>query len=67
MISKSTKKIIDEMDYESMLRKWRFAPNGDSMFQGEVGKYYSKIMKEKREKVGNESHVRASKLIGWKI
>ena len=59
------KQEIDNMDYESMLRRWRYAPVGDPMFQGEVGEYYSKVMKEKREKVGGTEHVRASKNIGW--
>ena len=59
------KQEIDNMDYESMLRRWRYAPVGDPMFQGEVGEYYSKVMKEKREKVGGAEHVRASKNVGW--
>jgi len=56
---------IDAMSYESMLRKWRFAPVGDPMFQGEVGDYYAKCMAEKRATEGNAEHVRASKSIGW--
>jgi len=56
---------IDKMDYESMLRKWRFAPSDDPFFQGDVGKYYSKVIAEKRSKVGNDAHVSVSKSIGW--
>ncbi len=56
---------IDAMGYEAMLSRWRFAPVGDPMFQGEVGAYYKKRMTEKREEVGNGEHVRASKSIGW--
>jgi hypothetical protein len=59
------RKQIDEMNYESMLRLWRFAPAGHPMFQGDTGDYYSKVMKEKREQVGGDAHVRASKSIGW--
>ena len=54
------KKAIDEMTYEQMLSKWRFAPIGDPMFQGEVGDYFSKVMKQKRE-----NHSQVSKKIGW--
>jgi hypothetical protein len=56
---------IDNMSYEGMLSLWRNAPAGHPYFQGDTGDYYSKVMKEKREKVGNAEHVRASKNIGW--
>ena len=42
------KKWIDEASYEDLLRKWRFAPAGDPMFQGDTGEYYSKVMNEQR-------------------
>ncbi|MCK9279131.1 MAG: hypothetical protein M0P71_00685 [Melioribacteraceae bacterium] len=60
------KEQIDNMGYENMLSLWRFAPAGHPMFQGDVGEYYSKVMAEKRIKVGNDAHVAASKSIGWK-
>jgi hypothetical protein len=60
-----TKKEIDDMPYEAMLRRWRFAPIGDPMFTGEVGEYYSEVMATKRNQVGNKEHVAASKHIGW--
>ena len=60
-----TKKRIDEMNYESMLRLWRNAPAGHPMFQGETGQYFSEVMKTKREQVGPAEHTRASKAIGW--
>lgn len=63
MIDK-TKKEIDDMDYESMLRLWRSASCGHPMFQGETGDYYSKVMAEKRKVVGNAAHIIASKNIG---
>lgn len=55
---------IDAMDYESMLRLWRFSPLGhpNPMFSGDTGDYFSKVMQEKRESV---DHVAISKRIGW--
>lgn len=65
MTEDEMKKQIDERSYEELLGKWRFAPAGSPWFQGEVGKYYSKVMAEKRKAVGNAAHVAASKSIGW--
>lgn len=31
---------IDAMSQEEMARRWRFAPVGDQMFQGEAGDYF---------------------------
>lgn len=59
------KKSIDKMSYESMLSLWRFAPAGHPMFQGDTGEYYSKVMQEKREQIGNKAHVATSKSIGF--
>lgn len=59
------KEWIDNADYESLLRRWRNAPSGDSIFQGDTGKYYQEVMAEKRKAVGNGAHVQASKNIGW--
>lgn len=56
---------IDAMPYESMLWLWRNAPAGNPMFKGEIGKYFSEQMAQKREKVGPEAHAAASKAIGW--
>ena len=57
------KKWIDEATYEELLRKWRYAPVGDPLFQhGGAFDYYSKVMKEKRLADPAE-HVRASKAI----
>jgi len=65
MSEEGMRKWIDEADYESLLSRWRNAPVGDPIFQGEMGDYYSKKMAEKRAEVGNDAHVRASKSIGW--
>lgn len=59
------KQWIDNAGYEELLRRWRFAPGGDPMFQGDTGDYYAQVMKRKRQEVGQEEHVRASKSIGW--
>ena len=59
------KKWIDNSSYEGLLSKWRNAPIGDSMFHGDTGDYYSKVMREKKAEVGHAEHVRASKNIGW--
>jgi hypothetical protein len=56
---------IDNASYQDLLNKWRFAPVGSPWFQGELGDYYSKKMAEKRNLVGNEEAVKASKSIGW--
>lgn len=61
----SMKKWIDDASYEDLLRRWRNAPVGDPFLQGEVGNYYAQVMKRRREEVGNDECVRASKSIGW--
>jgi hypothetical protein len=61
----ATKKLIDQMPYTEMFSKWRFAPVGDPMFQGEVGDYFAKVMKDKRIQVGDAEHTRISKQLGW--
>lgn len=55
---------IDNASYEQLLERWRFEPLGSSFFI-EVGDYYGEVMSKRREEVGNEEHVRASKSIGW--
>jgi hypothetical protein len=54
------KREIDKMSRFEMARKWRFAPVGDPMFQGEVGDYFDKRFKE----LGGFSP-EISKKIGW--
>lgn len=64
-MTEAQKKWIDSSSYESLLRRWRNAPGGDSFFQGETGEYYAKVMEAKRAEVGGATAVRASKNIGW--
>jgi hypothetical protein len=63
ILTESLKKQIDEMDYQALLNKWRFASLGDPLFQGESGDYFAKVMRDKRE--AGIDHVGASKAIGW--
>lgn len=56
---------IDKMPYEEMLRRWRYAPVGDEMFQGESGVYFGDVMWKKRDAMSPGGAVRASKNVGW--
>lgn len=64
-MTEQQKQWIDSSSYEQLLRRWRESPIGSDWFHGDTGEYYSKVMAEKREKVGNDEHVRVSKSIGW--
>jgi hypothetical protein len=59
------KEKIDNMQYSEMLAKWRFAKVGDSMFQGETGNYFAKVMGEKKNALPIEVQVGTSKALGW--
>ena len=47
------KKWIDSATYEELLRKWRFAPSGDPLFQGQTGDYFNSVMRKRRAEVGD--------------
>ena len=65
-IDKDIKAWIDNASYMELLRRWRNAPAGtDPYFQGEAGKYYAAVMAQRRDEVGPEAAVHASKAIGW--
>ena len=55
---------IDAASYEELLRKWRFAPVGEPLLQGDTGDYYQTVMNEKKHADQAEA-VAASKRIGW--
>jgi len=59
------KEWIDGATYAELLSKWRFAKVGSPWFQGEIGKYYSKVMFERKKQVGEGAAVAASKAVGW--
>ncbi len=64
-LTPENKKIIDDQSYESLLRSWRYAPSGDTRFQGATGKYWGERMKELRSLPGGDAeNTRASKAIG---
>jgi len=56
---------INNSSYEGLLERWRNAPAGDPIFQGEIGQYYSDVMEKKKAEVGHDEAVKASKSIGW--
>jgi hypothetical protein len=64
-MTEQLKQIIDSMSYSQMLSKWRFAPAGDPMFQGEIGEYFSKAMGEKEKTLQPGEKVGISKKLGW--
>ena len=64
-IPQSMKQWIDAASYEELLSRWRYAPVGSPWFQGVVGKYYDKIMRERAATTPHEEKVAASKKIGW--
>lgn len=65
MINPKLKQKIDEMDYESMFKLWRFSPAGEELFQGETGNYFIKVMMEKKGKLPEGEHCRISKKL-WR-
>lgn len=63
-LTPEVKSRIDSMSYTELLSKWRFAPVGDPLFQGESGEYFaSRLGAMRHEDEGG--HVAASKAIGW--
>ena len=61
------KRWIEDATYQDMLHHIRSAPPGDAMFvrDTEVANYFDVAFKRKREEVGLEGHVAASKAIDW--
>lgn len=64
-MTEEQQKLIDNMDYQTMLYKWRFAKVGDPMFQGETGTYFAKVMAEKRDALPDGEAAEISKQVGW--
>lgn len=59
------KKWIDAASYSQLLSRWRFAPVGSPWFQGEIGDYFAKVMREKRKHISDAEHSGISKTLGW--
>ena len=53
------------MDYETMLRLWRFEPVGSKYFRGEIGDYFKQTMQMKAKQMEADEKVKMSKKIGW--
>jgi len=65
-LTEERKKYIDSLSYEALLYKWRFSKIGDPWMADETGKYWGDRMSELRSKPGgDDTHVQASKNIGW--
>jgi len=65
-LTEAVKVVIDNMDYHSMLRRWRRAPSNDPFINGESGEYLARRMVEMRKKPGGQTkHIVASKAVGW--
>ena len=55
---------IDNASLEALLRRWRFAPCGDPIFEGDAAGYYEERMESLRRE-NPEEWTAASKRIGW--
>ncbi len=66
-MTEEQKQWIDNASYEDMLRRNRYGPIGDPMFQSgtELCDYFKEVFKRKRQEAGDSGHVTASKRIGW--
>jgi hypothetical protein len=58
------KKWIDGASYKQLLSHWRNAPIGNSMFSGDTGTYYGRVMAHKKIEIGHDAAVAASKSVG---
>lgn len=56
---------IDRASYADLLRKWRFAPEGDPFFLGAVGDHYVQVLAQRRAEVGPLTAAETSKRLGW--
>lgn len=64
-LTKEIKQRIDNMSYKELLKKWRFAPVGTPLFEGESGEYFEKVFSEKRKKLLSGEYSAISKEVGW--
>lgn len=61
-LTPKVKAYIDAKTYHELLERWRNAPIGTPIFQGETGQYWGDRMAELRAEA---DHVKVSKEIGW--
>lgn len=64
LLTSKNKKIINSLNYEELLRKWRFAKFNDTWLMGETGSYWEECMIFLKRQNPEEA-VRISKKIGW--
>ena len=64
MTPEETREWAEAQTYETLLRRWRFAPAGDPIFQGDAGEVYSDIMFRKKA-ADPAGGLAASKRVGW--
>jgi len=55
------KKQIDEMPQYEMCKRWRYDTNNHPLFQGDTGKYFEKVLFEKKGGFTPE----ISRELGW--
>ncbi len=65
VMTKKQKEWVINASYYSLLKRWRFAKDNDSIFQGESGKFYIEQMSYKKAQLDFDECVRISKQIGW--
>jgi hypothetical protein len=66
-LTEQEKQEIDAINYSQMLKMWRHAPSEArvSLFSGDCGKYFAKVMSEKKAKLAPSEAVSISKMVGW--
>jgi len=63
-LTEELKTEIDGASYTDLLWRNRFTPIGDEIMSGESGKYFCKVMYEKRAALSPAEQVAASKNVG---
>ena len=64
-LTEEMKTKIDIMSLREMLAKQRFASIGDPLFQGDIGEYFLKVMREKKSAISNDEWSNISRSVGW--
>ena len=64
-LTEEMKAKIDIMSLREMLAKQRFASIGDPLFQGDIGEYFLKVMREKKSAISNDEWSNISRSVGW--
>ncbi len=59
------KEKILNMDYETMLRMWRFSNGGHKYFHGELGYFFATEMATKKAQLSHDEKIAISKRVGF--